>query len=504
MAVELRCPECRAKLRLPVTPEPDSEIECPKCGHVFPTDEHVVHAGAADENDKGDDKPRKKAAEGDDQDKPKKKKKKAGSEAKKGDSTEKPKKSKRKKLKKKKTNTTVLVLAIVGGLMVLGCFVGAIVWFFNRKSASMEMMLYLPDDCDEVVGVNLGHLQKYPEFYKSCESTFVNAGFKKAADAFSKALGQETNDTVDYVVQGTGRSGGTPTGGLVEATVLRTKEKYDTSLLSKLPGAKDYMQDGVKYYTIDDIAELGYPGLRVFAPTDRLVVFCRGDMPDKTFRKMLTGNKDDPDSTAFNRSGQLGKQVIRGTVWKFTVYGRSMPKMPPREVAGGVPQGGAPGVGGGMPQESDEDLLRKEIAEILSSAQGGGVKASVGSREIRCEWIVWYKDSETAGEMLKKWKEKEWVKDEEKDPPRWWKSVASRSGGGKTAANIIRDGLAFRQSGETFIVRSSMETKVVSASSLVSALGSQTPNPGGGGKLGGGMPGPPGGRQRRRFFLARR
>jgi hypothetical protein len=36
MAVEFRCPECRAKLRLPEAPDADAEIECPKCGHVFP------------------------------------------------------------------------------------------------------------------------------------------------------------------------------------------------------------------------------------------------------------------------------------------------------------------------------------------------------------------------------------------------------------------------------------------------------------------------------------
>src|SRR3954468_7194686 len=35
MAVELRCSDCRAKLRLKEAPEAGTEVECPKCGTVF-------------------------------------------------------------------------------------------------------------------------------------------------------------------------------------------------------------------------------------------------------------------------------------------------------------------------------------------------------------------------------------------------------------------------------------------------------------------------------------
>jgi hypothetical protein len=493
MAIELRCPECRAKLRLPVAPEEGAEIECPKCSHVF----------AADGNAAGE-PPAKQSSGDDEDDKPKKKKKGAKTATKTDGKGE--KKKKKRKLKKKKNNPMVLVGAVIGGLMVLGVFVGSLVWFFNRKSASQEMMMYLPDDCDEVSGINLGHLQKYPEFYKTCEGTFGNTGFKHAADVFSKALGQETNDTIDYVVQGVGRAGGTVSGSPVEATVLRTKAEFDPGVLSKLPGAKEFSQDGVKYYTTNTIAELGYPGLRVFAPTNRIVVFCRGDMPDKTFRGMLTGNKDNPDATAFKRSGTLGKQAIRGTAWKFMLYGRSIAKLSapaaPQNPGGGQP-GGQPGAASGG-SENEEDMLKKEIADVLASAQGCGFKASVGSREVRGEWVVWYKDTEAASEMLKKWKEKEWIKDDEKDPPRWWKSVASKSGGGKTAPNVLRDGLAFRRVGDTFIIRTAMDVNLLK-SGVGSLVGAFNPTPatggaGGGGAGGGGGPGP---RPRRRRLLAR-
>src|SRR5262249_44102649 len=134
--------------------------------------------------------------------------------------------------------------------------------------------------------------------------------------------GQKMGDVVEYVVQGSGRVGGQPEGAAVDATVLRTKAEDDTDLLKKLPGAQEGTKDGAKYYAIDEIPELGYPGLRVFAPTNRLVVFCRGDMPDAKFRDMLNGNKDNPDATAFKRGGPLAKQASRGTIWEFVIEGR--------------------------------------------------------------------------------------------------------------------------------------------------------------------------------------
>src|SRR5688572_25912378 len=154
MAVELRCPKCKAKLRLPVEPEPDSEIECPKCEHVFPCEENVVHAGAAEDRPK-----KKKSAEAEE---PKKAAAPAKAEKK---SDEVPAgKRKRKKSKKRKTSPWVIA-AIVGGVVTFLSFAGAIVWFFTKKSSFQEMIMYLPDDCDTVAGVNLGHLQKYPLFY---------------------------------------------------------------------------------------------------------------------------------------------------------------------------------------------------------------------------------------------------------------------------------------------------------------------------------------------------
>jgi hypothetical protein len=479
MAVELRCPDCRAKLRLQVAPEPDSEIECSKCGSVFATDDNIVHAGededaavkkkpvARENGEKGKKKPDETKAEAKKDDKPK--------------AAEKPQKRKKRRGKKKKTNPAFLYGIIGGALMFLGLVIGVVVWYMGRKSAAQEMMSYLPDDCDEVVGLNLGHMQKYPEFYKSAETAFKGRGLYKAGEEFSKGLGKELTDTVEYVIQGEGAVGGKPDGQPVEATVLRTKFEYDTSLLSKLPGAKEYTASGVKYYTINDIPQLPYPQPRVFAPTNRLVVFCRGDVPDAKFKSMLTANRDNIDATIVKRAGPLIKLVTRGTAWRFTVYGRSIAKFaappPPPDR-----------------QLGEEDELKKEIAELLGPAKGTGIKASVGSREIRGEWLIWYKDSDTPGTTMKKWTEKDWVKDDEKDPPRWWRSLAMKTGGGKTAPNALRDRFALRTSGEVFIVRSAMDTKLIQPGTVLGAFNPPGSNSGMPGTGGPGAPGPtPGG-----------
>ncbi len=489
MAVQLRCPHCRAKLRLPEAPEPDSEVECPECGDVFPGEENIIRAGGADENDK----PRKKKAS-DNADgkssknpevkqKTKKLKKKGGE---KGADLPKPK---RKKSKKRKTSPIVLGLIIAGALLVVGGVGGVLIWFFTKKSASQEMMSYLPAECDQVFGLNLGHLQKYPAFYRSCETSFEGKGFRKAADVFSAALGLEFKDTIDYIVQGSGRVGGVPTGKPLGATVMRTKAEYDQAAIAKIPGAKEFALAGTKYYVIPDIPQLGYPGLRVFAPTNRIVVFCRGDMPEATFKSMLGANQDNIDATAFVRSESLGKYTIRGTVWNFVLYDKSVP----RPAVPSKPKGPAAG------ELSDEDQFQTEIAGLAASAKGASIKASVGSREVRGEWTIMYKDSDGASENLKKWRDKEWMKDSEKDPPRWWKNVANRSGGGKTAPQVLRDNLAFTSSGPLLTVRTAMEVKLLenSVSTIVNAF---TEGQGGGGSgadpgadPGGGVPPPPGG-----------
>ena len=297
MAVDLRCPECKYKFRLSMDVGPDMDVGCPECGHVFPCEENIVHAGSAEADSPR--KTKKKAAGDDGGDTATKTKTKKAKKGKQAAGADEPKGPKKRKMKKRKTPPAVIAAIVVGVLMFVGTVGGVLIWFFTKKSASQEMMMYLPDDCDEVFGLNVGHLQKYPEFYKSCEAAFVNTGFRKAGELFARTTNQEFNDVVDYVVQGTNTT-----------TVIRTKEEFDQSVVGKIPGAKKYTASGVDYYTIPDIPELGYPGLRVFAPTNRIVVFCAGTIPENKFKAMLTGNKDNIDETVFVRGGPLAKQTI--------------------------------------------------------------------------------------------------------------------------------------------------------------------------------------------------
>src|SRR6185437_4253667 len=97
MSVELRCPDCRAKLRLPEEPEPGSEVECPECNAIFP-------APDLETGETPDARPKKKAKSGDG--KPAEKKPKAA-----GGKDKTPRK---RKAKKKETNTAALIAVIAG------------------------------------------------------------------------------------------------------------------------------------------------------------------------------------------------------------------------------------------------------------------------------------------------------------------------------------------------------------------------------------------------------
>lgn len=467
MPVELSCPKCKTKLRLAEMPDLDAEIECAKCAHTFPVEGNVV--------------PDKKPPE-----KPKEPEKKAEAPL---------PKPKKRKSKKRKTPPAVLAGIVTAAVMIIGTVGGVLAYFLTKKSSSVEMMSYLPDDCDEVFGLNLGHLQKYPGFYKACERSFETAGFKKAGEAFAAAKGGDFNDTFDYVVYGAGAAGGKPGGAPLEATVMKTKAEFDPGVLAKIPGAKEGSLNGVRYFAIPEIAELGYPNLRVFAPTNRLVVFCRGDMPEAKFRAMLGGNKENPDATAYVRAGPLGKYAIRGTVWKFILYDRSVsrPEAPPQPKAGS--------------QASDEDNLKKEIADLAAPAKASAYKASVGSRDTRGEWILWSKDSTAASDWVKKWKDKEWVKDDEKSPPRWWRTMAAKGSNSKTAENVFKDNLKFFSTGELFVIRTAMPTNILQegVSGLVNNFKPKTdPVSPGGQPPPGGNPTPPAPPKKRRRPLARR
>lgn len=473
MAVELRCPDCRAKLRLPEEPEPGTEVECPECGAVF-------SAPDPDTGEVPDARGKKKAKAGkrpaddeDDDDRPKAAEKKPAAKA--GADKKQPKK---RKAKKKETNKAALTLVIVGGLVFMAVAIGLLVWFFTRKPASYEMMTYLPADATEATGLNIGHMQRYSAFIKVVEPTYKEAGFQKAIDALAKALKIDAAEVPDSMVQGDGKTG----SGLI----IRTKKPFDPDDLKNLPGAQAGSKGGQSYYRISPIPKLWSGGLRVFAPTNRLVVFCPDSTADGTFQKMLDGNKDDRDATLAGRVGPLGKRITRGTFWAIVVFNTSNRPAAPKEEKGGF---------GG-----NANVFKSDVAKKTASAQGFGFKASLGSKTVRFEVVLWCNDADAPKEMRESLfgKNSEIVKaqdDASQDPPKVWKAFATEVGSQKVAAELFQN-FGGKASGELFILYSECDTKILmdGLSGLIGKLtgqqGSSGPGPGG---PGGAIPGPNGG-----------
>lgn len=410
MAVEFRCPECRAKLRLADAPDPGEEVECPKCSHVFPAPDDGIEFKSAKKSRPADEpkpepKPEKKA-------KP-----------------EKAKGPRKRKVKKKEVNKTLLYSVVGGGVVLVGAIIGLLVWYMGRVPVANQMLAYLPEDAKLASGVNVGHLQKYPEFYKSINAASASKTFWALDEALNKATGAE----MDYAVYGKSPAGVT--------WVIRSKKEFDQGALSKLPGAKQYSADGVNYYTASDIGGMG--GVKVFAPTNRLAVFAQGSIPDGQFRNMLKGNAGS-DKTLLGRTKPLAARITRGSWWVLSDVRVTAAPRDPNAVG----------------QDQDANDLSRLLAEESGKGQGWGFKASAGSRAVRLEVVLWCKESTAASDLAKKWKESELAKGDEGTPPRWWKGLAQKTGDQKVGIELLST-LGFTSSGELFVIKSEVETKTL-------------------------------------------
>lgn len=477
MAFELRCPDCGSKLRLAEAPEAGTEIECPKCTHVFTAprndddgEQAPAFAGAAAKKkkkrlfDDADDAPQdKKRSDGDDAPPVKADGEKAKKKKKKDDKKNQPKK---RRAKKKETNPLVLVFISVGALMVLGIVITALVVFYGRKSPSEEMMAYLPNDTHSVSGLNYGHTAKYPEFFKvAVTPTVQDRNFKHAADALAKALKVETDDMLDYMVTGETRHG--------DVIVLRTKTDFDTTALSKLPGAKKGNAD---FYTVADIPNApSLANCRVFAPTPRIVVFSASTIPDATFRSMMS---PDPkaEKSILVRMGPLGKEVSRGTWWGFRLVDGNLNK--PTAPLNPEQAGAA---GGAI--TNDNDRAVKQLAfDSAGKAKGYGFKIALQSKTAKFTAVIWYNDEDSSKALYDKFKDSDLVKasdDASLDPPRWWKGFMQGFGDRRVGNNLMTN-IGARKRGELFIVYSEVDTKDVmpGVASIVNKIIPPPPPPG--------------------------
>src|SRR5206468_1879477 len=103
---------------------------------------------------------------------------------------------KKRRVKKREVNKGLLYGVIGGGVVLVGTIIGLLIWYVNRVPVASQMMAYLPEDANLASGVNITHLQKYPEFYKNIQTATVDKTFWKLDEALNKATGAE----IDYAV----------------------------------------------------------------------------------------------------------------------------------------------------------------------------------------------------------------------------------------------------------------------------------------------------------------
>jgi hypothetical protein len=397
--------------------------------------------------DDEDDAPKKKKRPADDGDAaPPVKAEGDDAKAKKKKKDDKKNQPRKRRAKKKETNVMLLVFVCVGALMVLGVTITALVVFYGRKSPSEEMMAYLPNDTHSVSGLNYGHTAKYQQFFEqSVAPTVQERTFKHAADALARTLKVETVDMLDYMVTGETRNG--------DVIILRTKTEFDTTALSRLPGAKKGNAD---FYTVADIPKApALANCRVFAPTPRIVVFVPSTIPDATFRSMMS---PDPKSekSILVRMGPLGKEVSRGTWWGFRlVEGNQNKVLPPAN-----PQEGQAGAS----YSNDKERAVQQMAfETAGKSKGYGFKIALQSKTAKFTVVVWYNDEDASKALYDKYKESDLVKaadDASLDAPRWWYGYMQGFGDKRVGNNLLTN-IGAKKRGELFIMYSEVDTKDV-------------------------------------------
>ena len=476
MAVELLCPDCRAKLKLKKAPAPGTEVECPECYAVFDAPEDVDDVDLRGDDDTPPPRRRPARDDGDDDDRPRKKEKKAKKPKGGGTALKAPKK---RRAKKKETNRGVLIALIAGGLAFVALVIFMLVWFFVKKPAAYELLNYLPPDCNAAEGANIGHVRRYIELYKRFEQPVDGAGFKLASDAVATAVGGNTKEFLDYYVSGSNAKG-------ESAMVLKAMQPFDGSLLSKLPGAKKGTADGRDYYTVDPIPGVFSGRLKVFSPSAKLVVICPEGTSPGTFNKMISGNSGDLENATAARFGNLGKETVRGTAWTmFILDEKSRPKEPDTKDAG-----------------SGANDYEKQLATSAKSAKAFGFKASVGSRHVKFQVRLLFPDADAAKALRDRFRESPLAKGDDAsiDPPRYWKQFVNKVVGNQKVGVELFTSMGATTEGDVFVIYGECETQT-----LMEVVGTMVTkmvggNSGGGGPMmpGGGGPPPgmngPGGR----------
>ena len=299
MPFDIRCPDCRSKLRLDEKPARDLGIECPKCGGTFTPAEAAAAdkaAGGPPPAAKGKDKAAKKPA--------------APQEAKAGAPTsDKP----QREAKERTFFNPFALLAIIAAVLLM--YVGVCWFVLNQlgKSGKVEdMVAFIPKECNIVRGASLTILNKYPG-YKSELEKYATPPVQAAMDELARTAGHPPEVFHEYMVYGRSNAGGP------EMTVFAFRSGEDLNPAT--------VRDGLK---ASDDARGGAPCLRVPAGAPGLLSGALLDFPTKRHVVVIprTGNADQGRTLAASRAaaadhaqsfvaelGDTGRVAIRGHGW---------------------------------------------------------------------------------------------------------------------------------------------------------------------------------------------
>ena len=286
MPFDLRCPDCRAKLRLDEKPGRDDPVECPKCGGTFTPAESAAADKAAPAA--AEPAPEKKD----------KKKKETGPPA-------------EREGKEREFFNPFAMLAIVA--VGLGAYVG-FAWFvlytLGKSGRVEDMVLFVPKDCNVVRGASLQVLNRYPG-YKEELGKYTPKPITDALDGLAKAAGLPPEDFQDYMVY----------GKLIGANKAATTTVFAFRCKSDLD--PEALKAGLK-------ATAGQTGMRMPADAPGILAGALVDVPTKRHVVVApkAGNADqgkamagsragaaDRDQSFVGHLGDTGRVVIRGHGW---------------------------------------------------------------------------------------------------------------------------------------------------------------------------------------------
>ncbi len=382
MAFDIRCPECKAKLRLDEAPDPDTPIECPRCGSQF----------AAPDPDEPPAKPARspRAAKG---------AKGAGKKARRKDNM-----PRKRRAKKQKTNVVVLFGAIIGGFVGLIAVGALMIWFLNRATKVEEMLSYVPDGCNWARGVNVSQLSKYPG-YKAEVDKYMTAPVKAAVDELAQAAGHDKDTFVDYLIIAKNKGSG---GGITTMYVFRSQKSFDPQALGKSLSGASAQGDGT--YRMPGSAGGVLSGATVYIPTNRLVVVAQPG---------LTPARGGKDGTFAGQLDTTARVVIRGSIWLVI---RATGGMKPYIAA-------------------TTALVNKDFKELDDQGKTAttfGVWTTPGGTGVRVGAAIQCGSPKDAAALVKSFREGPLGKEDESEPPHQFRQVFNVAGDKKAFSEFMQ------------------------------------------------------------------